>query len=43
VEQGGALKLPTSKGVAVALFFILAAAWIVTIVTVQSLQASQYR
>jgi hypothetical protein len=41
--KGAAVKLPTSKGAAVALFFILAAAWIVTIVTVQSLQATQYR
>jgi hypothetical protein len=36
------LRIPTSKGAAVALFFILAAAWIVTIVTVQSLQATQH-
>jgi len=36
------MKLPTSKGAAVALFFILAAAWIVTIVTVQSLQFAHY-
>jgi hypothetical protein len=36
------VKLPTSKGAAVALFFILAAAWIVTIVTVQVLQAAHY-
>jgi hypothetical protein len=36
------MKLPTSKGAAVALFFILAAAWIITIVTVQTLQAAHY-
>jgi hypothetical protein len=36
------MKLPTSKGAAVALFFILAAAWIITIVTVQTLQAADY-
>ena len=32
-------KLPKSKGAGVALFFILAAAWIVTIITVELLQA----
>jgi len=36
------MKLPTSKGAAVALFFILAAAWIITIVTVQTLQTAHY-
>lgn len=36
-------KLPKSKGAAVALFFILAAAWIVTIVSVQMLQSAHYR
>jgi hypothetical protein len=36
------MKLPNSKGAAVALFFILAAAWIVTIVTVQLLQSTHY-
>lgn len=36
-------KLPKSKGAAVALFFFLAAAWIVTIVTVELLQAAHYR
>lgn len=36
-------KLPKSKGAAVVLFFILAVAWIVTIVTVQMLQAAHYR
>lgn len=36
------MKLPTSKGAAVALFFILAAAWIITIVTVQLLQQAHY-
>jgi hypothetical protein len=36
------VKLPNSKGAAVALFFILAAAWVVTIVTVQALQAAHY-
>jgi hypothetical protein len=35
-------KLPKSKGAAVALFFILAAAWIITIVTVQALQVAHY-
>ena len=35
-------KLPKSKGAAVALFFTLAAAWIVTIFTVQMLQAAHY-
>jgi CHASE3 domain sensor protein len=35
-------KLPKSQGAAVALFFILAAAWIVTVVTVQMLQAAHY-
>jgi hypothetical protein len=35
-------KLLKSRGAAVALFFILAAAWIVTIVTVQLLQAAHY-
>ena len=41
-EAGGDMKLPNSKGAAVALFFILAAAWIITIVTVQALQAAHY-
>ena len=36
-------KLAKSKGAAVALFFILAAAWIVTIITVEVLQAAHYR
>jgi hypothetical protein len=36
-------KLPKSKGAAIALFFILAAAWIVTIVSVQVLQSAHYR
>lgn len=35
-------KLPKSQGAAVALFFILAAAWIVTVVTVQMLQTAHY-
>lgn len=35
-------KLPTSKGAAVALFFILATLWIVTIVTIQLFQAAHY-
>jgi CHASE3 domain sensor protein len=36
-------KLPKSQGAAVALFFVLAAAWIVTIVSVQVLQSAHYR
>lgn len=36
------MKLPKSKRAAVALFFVLAAAWIITIVTVQVLQAAHY-
>jgi hypothetical protein len=36
-------KLPKSQGAAVALFFILAAAWIVTIVAVELFQAAHYR
>jgi hypothetical protein len=36
------VKLRASKGAAVALFFVLAAAWIITIVTVQVLQAAHY-
>jgi Tfp pilus assembly protein PilX len=35
-------KLPKSKGAGVALFFILAAAWIITIVSVQVLQSAHY-
>jgi hypothetical protein len=35
-------KFLKSKGAAVALFFILAAAWIITIVTVQALQVAHY-
>jgi hypothetical protein len=35
--------LPKSRGAAVVLFFILAAAWIVTIVSVQVLQSAHYR
>jgi hypothetical protein len=37
------MKLPKSQGAAVALFFVLAAAWIVTIVSVQVLQSAHYR
>lgn len=36
------MRLPNSKGAAVALFFVLAAAWIITIVTVQALQMANY-